>query len=55
MEYWQIAVIAVLVLLPMSLMLDFWPHRERLSSRGAPLSRDWQPAPTPPPVDDEHH
>jgi hypothetical protein len=54
-EAWQIIVFAFLVLLPMALMVDYWPHRERLTAQGAPLARDWQPAPPPTPSDDEHH
>lgn len=42
MAVWQIIVMAVLVLLPIALMLDFHPHSERLTSRGRPLERTWQ-------------
>jgi hypothetical protein len=55
MEIWQIIVMAFLVLLPLALMLDYWPGRERLDARGAPLDRSWRPKPPPPPSGDEHH
>jgi hypothetical protein len=54
-EIWQIVLLAFFVLLPIALLADFWPDRERLSARGAPLPRDWRPSPPPPPADDDHH
>jgi hypothetical protein len=54
-EAWQIIVLAFLVLLPIALLIDYWPDRERLTARGAPLPRDWRPAARHAPVDDEHH
>jgi hypothetical protein len=39
---WQVITMAVLVLLPIALMLDFHPHGERLGSRGQPLERPWR-------------
>lgn len=41
MMTWQLVLLAVLVLLPLALLADFHPHRERLDSRGRPLLRDW--------------
>lgn len=55
MELWQLIVIAFLLLLPLALVVDFWPQRERLDSQGQPLPRSWSPAPTPVVHDDEHH
>lgn len=54
MEAWQIVAIAVLVLLPFALLVGFWPHSERLTSRGKPLERDWRPQVEHEPAD-EHH
>jgi hypothetical protein len=54
-ELWQIVLIAFFVLLPMALLLDFWPDRERLSRTGAPVQRDWKRQITHEPHDDEHH
>jgi hypothetical protein len=54
-EAWQIIVAVFLVLLPIALMIDYWPDRERLTARGAPLPRDWRPAARHAPDDDEHH
>jgi hypothetical protein len=54
-EAWQIIVAVFLVLLPIALMIDYWPDRERLTARGAPLSRDWRPAARHATDDDEHH
>jgi hypothetical protein len=54
-EAWQIILFAFLVLLPMALMVDYWPHRERLTARGAPLVREWRPSAPPAPADDDHH
>jgi hypothetical protein len=54
-EAWQIIVLAFLVLLPIALLIDYWPDRERLTARGAPLPRDWRPAPPKVLADDEHH
>jgi hypothetical protein len=54
-EAWQIIILAFLVLLPVALMVDYWPNRERLTARGAPLPRDWRPAAHATPAEDEHH
>lgn len=54
MQAWQIVTIAVLVLLPMALLLGFWPNRERLTSSGKPVERDWEPQVTHAPAE-EHH
>jgi hypothetical protein len=54
-EVWQLVLLAFLVLLPFALLVDFWPDRERLSTRGAPLPRDWRPRPPAPPADAAHH
>jgi hypothetical protein len=53
-EAWQIVAIAVLVLLPMALLVGFWPDRERLTSRGKPIEREWEPQVTHEPAE-EHH
>lgn len=55
MELWQIVALAFFILLPMALLLDFWPDRERLSRTGTPIERDWKPQITHEPHDDEHH
>lgn len=54
MQLWQILLLAVLVLLPLTLLHDFWPNRDRLSSRGAPLERDWVPQVTHEPHGEQH-
>jgi hypothetical protein len=54
-EIWQYVAFAFVALLPFALMLDFWPHRERLSYRGRPLAREWERQLTPTRPDDEHH
>jgi hypothetical protein len=53
MEFWQLVVVVVVVLLPFALLTDFWPRRERCDARGRPLPRVWRPVPRPP-VADEH-
>jgi len=55
MDVWQIAFAAVFVLTPFVLLGVFHARRERLSSRGRPLSRTWHPTPPPATVEDEHH
>lgn len=55
MAAWQVVLIAVVVLLPLLLLVGQHPARERLSTRGEPMSRAWRPAPPAPPVDDAHH
>lgn len=55
MTTWQIVILGVLALLPLVLLADFHPHRERLDSRGRPLPRDWEPQVTHPDPDAEHH
>jgi hypothetical protein len=55
MELWQIVLAAVFVLPPFVLLGVFHARRERLSSRGKPLSRMWQPTAAPAPAEDEHH
>ncbi len=54
MATWQLALLVFVVLLPFSLMIDFWPHRERCDARGRPLPRDWSP-PVRRVEPDEHH
>ncbi|MEX1177048.1 MAG: hypothetical protein WEB09_01175 [Nitriliruptor sp.] len=54
MDVWQIVLLAFFVLLPMALLLDFWPDRERLTRSGRPVERDWEPQISHPPAD-EHH
>ncbi len=41
MATWQIVFLAFVVLLPVALLADLYPDRERLSSRGRPLDRGW--------------
>ncbi|MBY5161208.1 hypothetical protein [Salsipaludibacter albus] len=54
MAPWQWIVLAFLVVVPLTLMVDFW-GRERLSSRGRPGRRPWRPQPRPAPDPDDHH
>jgi hypothetical protein len=54
-EFWQLLLIALFVLLPFTLMLDFHPDRERLDGRGRPLERAWPRSRRPAPTDDNHH
>lgn len=54
METWQLVLATVFVLIPFALLLDFWPHRERLTAAGKPLERTWRP-PVTRPEPDEHH
>lgn len=55
MVTWQLVTLVVLVLLPIALLADFYPHRERLDSRGRPLERDWEPQVVHPDPGAEHH
>lgn len=55
MEFWQIALLVLFVLLPLALLSDFWPDRERLTAKGAPASREWKRQIQHEPHDDEHH
>jgi hypothetical protein len=55
-EVWQIVAFAFVALLPFALMVDFWPHRERLTYTGRPAAREWERQLTPTvPGEDEHH
>jgi hypothetical protein len=55
-EVWQIVAFAFVALLPFALMVDFWPHRERLDFRGRPATRTWERQLTPTvPGEDDHH
>jgi hypothetical protein len=55
-EIWQIVAFAFVALLPLALMADFWPHRERLDLRGRPIAREWERQVHPTvPREDEHH
>jgi hypothetical protein len=55
-EIWQIVAFAFVALLPLALMADFWPHRERLDLRGRPVAREWERQLHPTvPGEDEHH
>ncbi len=54
MAAWQWVLLVFVVLVPFSLMFDFWPWRERLDARGRPLSRAWRPPVRHVEVD-EHH
>jgi len=38
---WQLVIGAFLVLLPVTLLLDLHPDRERLDAAGRPIRRDW--------------
>lgn len=42
MELWQIVLFAFFMLLPFALMLDFWPHHERVGFNGRPVTREWR-------------
>ena len=55
MATWQWVLLVFVILLPLALMADFWPDRERLSSRGAPLARGWRRQISHPDGDDEEH
>ena len=55
METWQLVFLTIVVLLPFALLFDFWPDRDRLTSSGEPLDREWRPPVTPPVDDDEDH
>jgi len=55
MQAWQFALAAVFVLPPFVLLSVFHMRRERLSSRGKPLSRTWEPQRQTVVVDDDHH
>lgn len=55
MATWQLVILAFVVLVPLALMADFYPHRERLSARGRPLERDWAPQLRHPEPDDDTH
>ena len=44
---WQLVVAGFLVVLPVTLLLDFTPHRERLDAAGRPVRRDWHDRPGP--------
>lgn len=55
MEAWQYVLLTVFVLLPFALLLGFWPDRDRLTARGAPVERDWIRQVGHPPHDDERH
>lgn len=54
LEVWQWVLLVFLVLLPFALMVDFWPHRERLDAQGRSLPRDWRPPTTKVPEPDHH-
>jgi hypothetical protein len=55
MAAWQVVLIAVVVGLPVLLLVGQHPARERLSTRGVPMTRAWRPAPPAPETHDEHH
>jgi len=55
-EAWQLIAFAFIALLPLALMVDSWPNRERLDNRGRPVQRDWERQLDPHvPGHDEHH
>jgi hypothetical protein len=54
-DLWQIVLLGFLVLLPFALLLDFWPHRDRLTAEGRPVAREWERQIVHEPHDDEHH
>ena len=51
MEMWQIGLMAFFVLLPLALLGDFWPDKERSNFVGKPLEREWKRQIDHPPVD----
>jgi hypothetical protein len=56
LEVWQIVLFAFVTLLPFALMVDFWPHRERMDSWGRPIERSWErQIQHPAPGEDDHH
>lgn len=55
MQWWQIVFAAVFIGMPFVLLGLFHGDRERLSSRGKPLSRRWRPTVSVVPIDDGHH
>ncbi|MEX2533882.1 MAG: hypothetical protein WD360_07955 [Nitriliruptoraceae bacterium] len=55
MEQWQIVFAAVFIGTPFVLLGVFHSSRERLSSRGKPLSRAWRPLSSPVTVEDDQH
>jgi hypothetical protein len=54
-EVWQIVAFAFVALLPFALMVDFWPHRERLNYRGGPVAREWERQVHPSAPGEDHH
>jgi len=54
MATWQVVLATLVVLLPFALLFDFHRDRERLTSVGKPLERDWRPAVAEPEPDDHH-
>ena len=38
---WQLILLGLFVVIPLLLLSGFHPDRERLSSRGKPLGREW--------------
>lgn len=54
MEIWQVVLLVIFVLVPLALMVDFWPDRERLTYRGSPAAREWRRQITHEPHDDHH-
>lgn len=54
MQVWQVILLVFLVVVPLTLMVDFWGD-QRLSARGRPGPRAWRPTPRPAPSDADHH
>jgi len=54
MAWWQVALLAGVAVLPLVLLAAMHPARERLSTRGTPMQREWRPAPPKLPADDHH-
>jgi hypothetical protein len=55
MAAWQIVTLVVFVLLPLLLLADFHPRRERLDARGDPLERGWDRQLEPTVDEPDHH
>ncbi len=54
MATWQFTIMVFVVLLPFSLLMDFWPRSERCDARGRPLPRAWAPPVRKAVAHDEH-
>lgn len=54
LEAWQIILAIFVILLPMVLMVDYWGD-ERMTFRGRPILRPWQPQVEHAAADEDHH